>query len=193
VLVLSPDASTLLRHYTPSDYQHLEDTDLDLGSTSPALLPNGYAVQGGKDGVLRLLQLHHLPGASRKTGGELQRIAAPGGVAVFSEPAVWNGKWVFVATAAGTQAFLFKAGRLHSAWRNGTGGTSPVLAGGLLYVAGDGAVHVYIPTSGREVATLATGKVHWQSPIVVDGRVAIAEGDANEHAENGVLDIYHLP
>jgi len=32
--------------------------------------------------------------------------------------------------------------------------------------------------------------VHWQSPIVADGRVAVAEGDANEHATSGVLDIY---
>ena len=39
VLVLSPDAGKLLRHWTPADQAHLNDTDLDLGSTSPALLP----------------------------------------------------------------------------------------------------------------------------------------------------------
>ena len=33
----------------------LNVTDVDLGSTSPALLAGGYAVQGGKDGKLRLL------------------------------------------------------------------------------------------------------------------------------------------
>lgn len=192
VLVLSPDAAQLLRHYTPSNQAELNTSDADLGSTSPALLPNGYAVQGGKDGVLRLLQLHSLPGVNARTGGELQTLPAPGRTDVFSEPAVWNGKWVFVATGAGTEALLFRSGRLHPVWSNHTGGTSPVVAGPLLYVAGDGAVHVYIPTSGREVATLPTGAVHWQSPIVADGRVAIAEGNANDHVTSGSLDIFSL-
>ena len=63
----------------------------------------------------------------------------------------------------------------------------------LLYVAGSGEVHVYIPTSGREVATLPTGAVHRQSPIVADGRVAIAEGNANDHQTSGIFDIFSLP
>lgn len=193
VLVLSPDASTMLRHYTPANYVHLNDADADLGSTSPALLPNGYAVQGGKDGILRLLQLHSLPGVNGRTGGEVQTLPAPGPTNVFSEPAIWNGKWVFVSDSAGTEALLFKSGRLHPKWSNKTGGTSPALAGDLLYVAGDGAVHVYIPTSGREVATLPSGAVHWQSPIIADGRVAVTEGNANDHSTSGVLDIYSLP
>ncbi len=78
VLVLSPDASQLLRHYTPANYQHLNDADVDLGSTSPALLPGGYGLQGGKDGVLRLLQLHRLPGVNGRLGGEVQTLNAPG-------------------------------------------------------------------------------------------------------------------
>jgi len=193
VVVLSPDASRMLRHWTPANQEVLNSTDADLGSTSPALLPGGYAVQGGKDGILRLLQLHRLPGVNARTGGELQTLPAPGPTDVFSEPAVWNGKWVFVSTSAGTEALLFKGGRLHPAWSNLTGGTSPALAGSLLYVAGEGAVHVYIPTSGREIATLPSGSVHWQSPIVADGRVAVAEGNANAHATSGALDIYRLP
>jgi hypothetical protein len=68
-----------------------------------------------------------------------------------------------------------------------------VIAGPLPYVAGSGSVRVYVPTSGRQVASLATGAVHWQSPIVADGRVAIAEGNANDHATTGVLDVYRLP
>ncbi len=193
VVVLSPNAATMLRHYTPASYQHLNDADVDLGSTSPALLAGGYAVQGGKDAILRLLQLHRLPGVNARTGGELQSLPAPGGADVFSEPAVWNGGWVIVSTSGGTEALLFKGGRLHPVWSNHTAGTSPALAGSLLFVAGDGAVHVYVVTSGREIATLPSGAVHWQSPIVADGRVAVAEGNANDHATSGVLDIYRLP
>jgi outer membrane protein assembly factor BamB len=193
VLVLSSDASRLLRHWTPADHEHLNTSDLDLGSTSPAFLTGGLAVQGGKDGKLRLLDLHRLPAPGPRTGGELQTLPVPGGVDMFSEPAVWKGKWVFVATDAGTEALLLRGGRLHPVWSNRNDGTSPVVVGNLLYVAGNGSVRVYVPTSGKQVATLATGTVHWQSPIVADGRVAIAEGNANDHATSGVLDIYRLP
>jgi hypothetical protein len=82
---------------------------------------------------------------------------------------------------------------LHAVWSNRSGGTSPVLAGNLLFVAGSGSVNVYVPTSGKQVARLPSGPVHWQSPIVVDGHVAMPEGNANEHATSGVLDLYKLP
>ena len=193
VLVLTSDASRLVRHWTPADHERLNSSDLDLGSTSPAFLSGGLAVQGGKDGKLRLLDLHRLPGPGPRTGGELQTLPVPGGVDMFSEPAVWKGKWVFLATGAGTEALLLRGGRLHPVWSNDNDGTSPVIAGNLLYVAGSGSVRVYVPTSGRQVASLATGAVHWQSPIVADGRVAIAEGNANDHATTGVLDVYRLP
>ena len=193
VIVLTPNASRMLRHWTPVDQKRLNTGDLDLGSTSPALLAGGYAVQGGKDGKLRLLQLHRLPGVNAKTGGELQTVPTPGGSMLFSEPAVWKGKWVFVADGSGTMAWLLRGGRLHAVWSNGTSGTSPVIAGNLLYVAESGLVHVYVPASGKEVATLPSGEAHWQSPIVADGRVAMPEGNANDHATTGVLDIYRLP
>jgi len=189
-VVLSPDAARMLRHWTPTDQAALNTSDADLGSTSPGILAGGYGVQGGKDGKLRLLQLHRLPGVNSRTGGELQTVPTPGGAALLSVPAIWRGRWVFVSSGSGTAAWLFRAGRLHASWSNGNGGTSPVVAGNLLYVAGSGAVHVYVPTSGREVAALPLGSVHWQSPIVADGRVVVAEGNANEHATTGVLDIY---
>ena len=191
VLVLSPDASKLLRHWTPADQQHLNDSDLDLGSTSPALLSGGYAVQGGKDGQLRLLRLDRLPGVNATLGGELQTVATPGGSALFSAPAVWQGTWVFVADDGGTQAWRLVGGRLRSVWSRSSGGTSPVVAGGLVFVASPGSLRVYRAANGRQVASLPFGDVHWQSPIVADGRVAIAEGNANAHTTSGVLDIYH--
>ncbi|MGZ4339239.1 MAG: outer membrane protein assembly factor BamB family protein [Gaiellaceae bacterium] len=193
VIVLSPDASRMLRHWTPADHERLNTGDLDLGSTSPGLLAGGLAVQGGKDGKLRLLNLHRLPGVNTRTGGELQTLPVPGGAEMFTEPAIWKGTWVFVSVSGATEALLLRGGRLHPVWSNGTSGTSPVVAGNLLYVAGSGSVSVYVPTSGVRVATLPSGDAHWQSPIVADGRVALAEGDANDHATSGVLDIYRLP
>ena len=183
VIVLTPNASRMVGHWAPTNQASLNSSDLDLGSTSPGLLPNGYAVQGGKDGVLRLLQLHGRPHL-------VQSLKVPGPTDMFSAPAIYKGKWVFVATGAGTAAYLFGGGRLHEAWSNGTDGTSPVEAGSLLYVAGNGGIHVYVPSSGRLVATLPTGPVHWQSPIVVVKTIVMPEGNANDHATSGVLDIF---
>jgi outer membrane protein assembly factor BamB len=191
-LVLSPDASRLERHWTPVDEKHLEETDADLGSTSPGLLAGGYALQGGKDGKLRLLNLRRLPGVNAKKGGELQTVPLPGG-AMFTVPAIWQGTWAFVATGGGAVAYRLQGGRLHTVWSNGNDGTSPVVAGNLLYVAGSGMLRVYDPASGKLLASLATGPIHWQSPIVAAGRVAVAEGNANDHATTGVLDIFSLP
>jgi outer membrane protein assembly factor BamB len=192
VIVLSPDAATMLRHWTPTDQQHLNESDLDLGSTSPAFMAGGYALQGGKDGKLRLLQLHTLPGVNATTGGEVQTVPTPGGSGLFSEPAIWKGTWAFASLSGGTQAWRLTAGHLVSAWSNGNSGTSPVIAGALLYVADSGGIHVYVPTSGKDVATLPIGSLHWQSPIVADGRVIIGEGNANDHSTTGILDIFHL-
>lgn len=70
-------------------------------------------------------------------------------------------------------------------------GLEPSPAGGLLYVYNveAGGLNAYRPHSGRRVATLPAGTGHWNSPIVADGRIALPEGDANDHATSGVLDI----
>jgi outer membrane protein assembly factor BamB len=190
VLVLSPDAKRLLKHWTPSNHDQLNSGDTDLGSTAPGLLSGGYFVQGGKDGMLRLLRLSQLPGPSPATGGELQTVPVPGPTDMFTAPAVWNGTWVFLATWAGTAAWRLEAGRLHQVWSNGHGGTTPVVAGGLLYVQAFGHIRVYAPSTGAVVGDLPIGDAHWQAPIVVDGRIAAAEGDANQHLTSGVLNIY---
>jgi outer membrane protein assembly factor BamB len=192
VAVLSPDGKRLLKHWTPANEKDLNQQDLDLGSTAPALLANGYFVQGGKDGQLRLLRLSSLAGVNAKKGGELQTVPVPGPTDLFSEPATWRGRWVFLATSAGTAAWRLQNGKLHEAWSNGNGGTSPVLAGGLLYVQWAGDLRVYAPTTGKSVANLEIGDAHWQSPIIVDGRVATGEGNGNDHQTSGVLDIYSL-
>ena len=56
-----------------------------------------------------------------------------------------------------------------------------------------GRLRVYTPTTGAVVASLAAGTGHWNSPIVVDGRVALPEGSANDHSTRGVLDIWSVP
>ena len=195
VLLLSPGAGRLLGSWTPRNFAELDSGDVDLGSTAPALLGPTLAVQAGKDGLLRLLRLPTLGGGLGHVGRELQTIGAPG--AVFSTIAVQGaGRTVrlFVATSGGTWAYSLSGGRLRVGWRRAEAGTSPVLAGGLLYVYDPaGGLGVLQPATGRLVARLPAGAGHWNSPIVTDGRIALAEGDANAHLTTGVLDIYRSP
>jgi hypothetical protein len=198
VLELTPDASRLLQSYTPSSQERLNSSDADLGSASPALLPGGLVLQGGKDGTFRLLSLTHLNGRDRRLGrlgGELQDVRTPGGAVVLTAPAVWSAggrTLVAVANDSGTALYRLRNRKLALVWTNGTAGTSPVEAGGLLYVYDPhgGGLNVYRPGSPKPVATLAAGAGHWSSPIVVDGQIALPEGNANDHLTHGVLDIW---
>ena len=209
VLELSPSASRLLHNWTPLDQARLDATDTDLGSTAPALVSvAGYrlAVQGGKDGQLHLLNLNALNGtrggAGGRLGGELQDIRSPGGAQVFTAPAVWShgGRvYVFVADGSGTAAYTVRVGgqpRLVTAWQNGSAGTSPVVAGGLLYVYDElnGRLNVYDPTGGQLLRSLPAAAGHWSSPIVVGGRIILPTGGSPaNNASSSSLFIYLLP
>ena len=196
VLVLSPRAK-LIGNYTPTNTDELNSGDQDLGSTSPVYLTSTLVAQGGKDGRIRLLSLPRLRGTRPHRGRELQVVPTPSGSDLFTAPAVWRSEkrvWLIAADSGATQALALRGGRLHAVWRNDNAGTSPVVAGGLLWIYDPGGgVNVYELPSGRLVATLGAGAGHWNSPIVVDGRVALPEGDANEHSTSGVLDIWRLP
>jgi PQQ-like domain len=197
VLRLSSDATSMLGNYTPTNTAELNAQDLDLGSTSPVVLDAGHLLQSGKDGRMRVLSVAVMAGTAPHQGGEQQITTTPGGSGLFSAPAVLRSTsttWLFVADLAGTGAFRWANGRLSAAWENKSAGTSPVLAGGLLWVFDEvaGSLRVYRPTTGALVASLAAGTGHWNSPIVVDGRVALPVGDANDHSTTGVLDIWSL-
>ena len=191
----------LRQSFTPSDQEQLNETDTDLGSSAPALLGDGRIVLAGKDGIMRVLALArldgHPPSGARvhPLGGEVQRLQIPGGGQLFTAPAVWSRAGhttMFMADENGTAAYVQRAGRLYRVWQNSTPGTSPLMAGGLLYVydPSGGGIYVYRPASPRPIAKLPGSSGHWNSPIVVDGHVIEPEGNANEHQLSGKLEIF---
>jgi hypothetical protein len=109
---------------------------------------------------------------------------------------VHNGHpWLFVGTDSGTNAYVLGVHRrLRVQWRDATPGTSPVLAGGLLYVYDevDGLLKVLNPVNGHVLDSLAAASGHWNSPIVIGGRIILPVGNYQDHSLSGKLLIYHL-
>jgi hypothetical protein len=203
VLELAFPSLTLRQSFTPTDQAHLNATDTDLGSSAPAILGADRVVIAGKDGVMRLLALSRLDGhppagavgRHHRLGGEVQRLGIPGGGQLFTAPAVWRrggSTTAFVAGESGTAAYVLRGGRLLRAWQNSKPGTSPVMAGGLLYVydPSGGGIYVYRPGSPSPIAKLAGSPGHWNSPIVVDGHIVEPEGNANDHQLTGTLELF---
>jgi outer membrane protein assembly factor BamB len=201
VVALSADLSSLLGSYTPTDYQQLQNGDVDLGSTSPAMLPDQPSsqtpwmlAQGGKDAILKLVNRAALPGV----GNELQLIDLPAGL--FSTPAVWtdssSNAWLFLGFSDVVQAYKLETNgsglsQLVGIWNSSPGntqgeGTSPVVANGIVFVAFDGQIVALSALSGSKLWTSeghvkgkSIGSVHWQSPIVVNGWVYCSDQNGN--------------
>lgn len=194
LIELDPDATQVIANYSPTTNAMLDRSDLDLGSTSPVLIGRNFLAQGGKDALIRILGIGAIAGSDSHTGNELQSVSTPSRNMMFTAPAVWRDRaetWMFAADSGGTAAWTIADGKLTQVWSNRTAGTSPVVAGRLLYVYNpNGGLHVYEPRNGSEVANLECSGGHWSSPIVVDGRIALPEGTANQHATTGVLDIW---
>ena len=197
IIELNPDASEMLGNYTPTNNAELNERDLDVGSTSPVLLGGDFLAQGGKDGQIHLLSIKAMAGTEAHTGHEVQTVSTPSGSQMLTAAAVWHHgaeTWMFAADSKGTAAWTLENGKLVQKWKNDNGGTSPLVAGGLLFVYNPpGGLRVYDSAKGTLVTTLACGSGHWNSPIVVDGKIALPEGNANQHLSTGVLDIWTLP
>lgn len=197
LIQVNANATRMLGNYTPTDTEELNARDLDLGSSSPVLLGGDLIAQGGKDGKIRLLSRKIIAGTTPHKDHEVQTVSTPSGTDLFAQPAVWKHggqTWMFAADNNGTAAWAVENGRLQEKWKNSTGGTSPFEAGDLLFVyARTGALNVYEAVSGKHIAMLPCGPGHWNSPIVVEGEIILPEGNANEHATSGVLDIWSLP
>jgi hypothetical protein len=200
VLALHPDGTgnglgQPVDSYTPTEFQQIQNADADLGSTAPAILPvlagstvTHLAVQSGKDAKIRLLDLDDLSGAGGPghVGGELQKIDVPQGGQVLTAPAVWtnpvNGAvWVLVANGSGISGLQATVDGLGHAsltprWTDATGGTSPIVANGILYYASFGGVRALDPSTGNLLWSDASiGGIHWESPIVVDGHLYVTD------------------
>jgi len=210
VIALNPDGmgngnGDPVDSYTPTNFQGLANADADLGSTAPAILPTPpgcgiphLAVQGGKDGKIRLLNLSNLSGMGGPghTGGEIANslVDAPGAGLMLTAPAVWvnpsdNTTWAFMSTTggiAGLQLICPNGGmpNLTTIWQQTTSGfgttSSPLVANGVLFAASNhGMLSAFDPTSGNALWATTVGTIHWESPLVANGILYMP--DQNNH------------
>ena len=207
-LALSGTGLALKDAYTPTNFADLDSQDLDLGSTTPILVPRQagphpwLAVQGGKDNYLRVLDRTNLSGRGRlgHTGGELSQLAIPQGGQMPTAGIAWTdssgGTWIFYTTDKGVGALrLTVTGSrpsLHLVWVHYDTYSSPLLAGGVLYAAESGALRAFNPITGTQLwssgLSTAGGNiqgVHWESPLVVNGGVYMPD-------ESGTISAYGL-
>jgi hypothetical protein len=202
--------------YTPTTFATLQSKDADLGSESIAIAPpppgtaaqyQHVAVQAGKDGCVRLINLADLSGqgAPAKTGGELDAkdlvsgtthcASGLDGPEIKPQPAVWvnpadSSSWIYV-TSYGDGSAMYKIvldgnGKpsLAKQWPSGTNmapsATSAVVANGTLYYMSGNHLGYYLVAvdaatgasrSGGVWASTSFSSQHWQSPIIVKGRL----------------------
>lgn len=206
VIAINPDgtgaAGGPVDSYTPSNQAELNQKDLDLGSTAPQVLapPAGssvahLAVQSGKDAMLRLLNTANLSGAGGPghQGGELQLLAVPQGGQVLTQPANWvdpatGTSWVLVANGNGISGLRLQADAggapsLVPVWQSAIGGTTPIIAGGVLFYESKNGIRALDPKTGGQLWSDSAGaSPHWQSPIVANGRLYFEDNAGKLHA-----------
>ncbi len=194
VIEMTPDGSAILDSYTPENYASEAFQNRDLGSTAPVMLPEipqsktpYLAVQAGKEGLLRLINRQNLSGQGgpAHVGGELQTVELPDLCPTLAQPLAWQdpggGVWLFVATLCHMDAYKVVTSpqgvtSLQKGWYLGVEATSPIMAGGVLFVATSHALLALNPTTGKQLWSSAQESaggtiagIHWETPIVVGG------------------------
>jgi len=178
VLRLSPDL-TVESRFTPANFESLSADDQDLGSTAPALLPDGLVFQVGKEGVGYVLDGTQLGG----TGGELtSATVCEGG---FGGDAV-DGSIVVFSCYDSLRALQVTPGqggaapKLSVLWSvTGLSPGPPIIAGGVLWDSGrKGSLAGYRLSNGQQVfsAPIAPVDSDFPSLSASGSRLFVPEG-----------------
>jgi len=179
VLRLSPDL-TVESLFTPSNFESLSAGDQDLGSTAPALLPDGLVFQVGKEGVGYVLDGTRLGG----TGGALTSATVCeggfGGDAVDGDTVVFS-CYDSLRAVAVTSGQGGAAAKLSVRWSvTGLSPGPPIIAGGVVWDAGrKGTLAGYRLSDGHQVFSTPIAPVDTDFPSLSasGSRLFVPEGN----------------
>jgi len=170
--VLELNSSLQLRQaFAPSTWYSDNASDLDLGSSSPALMADGLVLQAGKSQRAYVMSQSALGGV----GGEKATLSSYCGSVVDGGNAI-SGDDVYTPCARGvvkTQVTPGSPPTIAAVWRTSTGaGGPPILAGGLVWtISTSGNLYGLDPATGNQVRVLPLGSEanHFPTPSVGDG------------------------
>jgi hypothetical protein len=174
VLRLSPGLAVQGR-FTPANFVALSSGDLDLGSTAPALLPDGLVFQVGKQGIGYVLDGSRLGG----TGGELgSSDLCEGG---FGGDAVDGSTVVFSCYTSLRAIEVTPAAGIHILWSvTSYAAGPPIIAGGVVWdVSRAGLLSGFRLSDGKSVFSTTTAPVVTDFPSLSasGSRLIVPEGD----------------
>ncbi len=163
VLELSPGLART-QYFAPGSWSGDNGSDLDLGSSSPALLSNGTLLQVGKSSTAYLVNQANLGGISNPTQIPACGSDSDGGDAI-------TGTVVYVPCGSGLEA-LQTSPSLSEQWQTSSGAHGPpITAGGLVWSIGGSTLYGLNPASGAAVWSVSVGAQanHFPTPSVGDG------------------------
>ncbi len=167
VLEISP-AMKLVQFFAPQDWYNDNANDLDLGSTVPALLPDGLAFEVGKSQTAYVLDQNHLGGVGGQRQLKNSFCFADGGSADL------NGT-LFVPCSDGVESVTPSASSPPAAnWTTNSGAHgSPIVAGGMVWSIGSGKLYALNASTGAAVHsfTIGSSASSFPSPSAADGLV----------------------
>jgi len=179
VLKLSPTMQ-LLDSFAPQLWYDDNAGDADLGSTAPALLPNGLVFEVGKSTTAYVLNQSSLGGVNGQVALRNSFCFADGGSADL------NGT-LFVPCSNGIEAVTPTASSPTATWTTSSGAHgSPIVAGGLVWSIGNGTLYALNAATGTEVQQFAIGasSSSFPSPSAADGLI-LAPSSTQIHAFQG--------
>jgi outer membrane protein assembly factor BamB len=166
VIRLSP-ALRATSFFAPPNSGALSESDTDLGSTGPLLLPGARAFIAGKSGVGYLLDAANLGGIGDGLA-TIQIGPAFGGDA-------YAGGTIFVPTVDGIVAVAVRGDSLSVAWRQGAATQSPIVAGDAVWAIGGDTLYQLDRRTGRVASRASIGtSAHFATPAASGGRIYVA-------------------
>ncbi len=176
VVRLSPTL-TELDSFAPQSWARLNDDDLDLGTTSPALLDDGLVLQVGKEGIGYLLRSDDLGGVGGEVFSARVCNSAYGGSAV-------DGSTVYVSCRDGLHEVTVTGGSKPRFSAVGAGNEQvgpPVLSGGLVWaVTRSGRLEGRDRSTGDRKFNFTLGSLSTSFPTLAAsaGRLFVPAGQA---------------
>jgi len=178
VVELSPGLA-FEQSFTPTTWSSDNGSDADLGSTAPALLGDGNALQVGKSSTAYLVNQAWLGGITTVPTAAACGSDADGGDAV-------SGTVVYVPCNSGVEAIQTSGGTPSVLWQSSSASRPPITAGGLVWSIGGSTLYGLSSSTGQVVESVAVGSEanHFPTPSVGDGLLLAPSAD-QVHAFSG--------